>query len=246
MKKAIAITLALMILGALPLALAQDAAPAAGRESTLIVTGSASVTLQPDYATLNLGVVAQAETVADAQAQNATQMTAVLAALEKAGVAKEDIQTSYFTVNPVYGDMAASYEMSAVYPNPGGKPVGYRVENTLQVTLRDIGSIGRTLDEAMKAGANQSYGISFESTQRPQAYDKALQEAVKEARRKAELVAQAAGKTLGGLVELQEQNVGYGGGYMKTMAMDAAAPSTPISIGVLTVEASVQVTYQLP
>ncbi|NLV58457.1 MAG: SIMPL domain-containing protein [Clostridiales bacterium] len=246
MKKTIAISLVLLILVASSVALAQGNTPSPGRESTLTATGSAVVTLQPDFATLSLGVVAQAETVADAQAQNAVQMTAVLAALEKAGVAREDIQTSYFTVNPVYGDTASTYEMSAIYPNPSGKPVGYRVENTLQVTLRDIGSIGSTLDEAMKAGANQSYGISFESTQKAQAYDKALQEAVKEARRKAELMAQAVGQTLGSLVELLEQNAGYGGGYMKTMAMDAAYPGTPIVSGMLNVEASVQVTYQLP
>ena len=242
MKKAIAIALVLMILGALPVALAQDASPVPARERALTVTGSASVTLVPDYATLNLGVVAQAETVADAQAQNAIQMTALLAALEKAGIAKEDIQTRYFSVNPVYGDVASRYEMA--YPSPEGKPVGYRVENNVQVTLRDIDSIGRILDEAMKAGANQSYGISFESSQRAEAYDRALQEAVKEAQRKAGLVAQAANQTLGGLVEIQEQGVGYGTGYMKSMVMDAAS-STPIISGVLTVEASVQVTYQL-
>ena len=90
------------------------------------MTGSASVTLQPDFATLNLGVITQGETVAQAQADNAVQMTAVLEALEKAGVAKEDIQTSYFNVNPVYGDRG--YEM-AVYPGDG-KPVGYRVRTT--------------------------------------------------------------------------------------------------------------------
>ena len=107
--------------------------------------------------------------------------------------------------------------------------------------------IGGVLDQAMAAGANQSYSLSFDSTQKDQAYDKALQEAVKEARRKGELLAQAAGKTLGNLVELQEQAVtGYGGAYMKSMVMDAAAPSTPIVAGTLTVEATVQAAYQLP
>ncbi len=242
MKKILALCMGLMLLAVAPLALAQGTAAESGGQALLKVTGSASVTLQPDFATLNLGVITQGETVAQAQADNAVQMTAVLEALEKAGVAKEDIQTSYFNVNPVYGDRG--YEM-AVYPSDG-KPVAYRVENNLLVTIRNLEQIGGTLDQAMAAGANQSYSLSFDSTQKDQAYDKALQEAVKEARRKGELLAQAAGETLGSLVELQEQAVtGYGGAYMKSMVMDAA-PSTPIVAGTLTVEATVQATYQLP
>ncbi|MEA5013801.1 MAG: SIMPL domain-containing protein [Candidatus Limiplasma sp.] len=243
MKKMIAICMGLIMLAMAPVAMAQEAS-AAGRDSLLTVTGSASVMIQPDFATLNLGVMTQGQTVAEAQAQNAVQMKAVLEALQKAGVAKEDIQTSYFNVYPVFGDMSASYEME-VYPDVDGKPVGYRVENNLLVTLRDLDNIGSILDQAMAAGANQSYSLSFDSAQKPQAYDRALQEAVKEAQRKAGLVAQAADKTLGNLVELQELGIGYGGGYMKSMVMDAAA-STPIVAGTLTVEASVQVTYQLP
>lgn len=242
MKKILAICMSLLLLGLAPMALAQGAGDAS-QGSLLTVMGSASVELQPDFATLNLGVVTVGDTVAQAQADNATLMAALLAALEKAGVAKEDIHTSYFNVYPVFGDAGVSYGMS--YSSEGGKPKGYRVENNLLVTLRDLGGIGGVIDQAMAAGANQSYSLAFDSTRRSEAYDKALQEAVKEARRKGELMALAADKTLGSLVELQEQNMGYGGGYMKSMAMDAVA-ATPIITGSLTVEASVQATYQMP
>ncbi len=236
MRKWIALWAALLMLSALPVALAEES-----EDRVLTATGSAQVMIEPDYATAVLGISSYSETVAAAQAQNATQMTALLEALEKAGVAKENIQTSHFSVYPVYSSDHASLS----YPQSEGEATGYRVENSVQVTLRDLSGIGRILDAAVEAGANQNYGISFDSTKRGEAYDKALQEAVKEAQRKAGLMAQAAGCQLGVLEELVEQGGGYGGGvYMKSM-MDTAA-STPIMSGTLTVEATVLVTYRLP
>ncbi len=243
MRKLFLMVMVCALLAVFPVALAEQPAQAAPG-ALLSVSGSAVVTLQPDYATLNLGVSTQAETVADAQAQNASQMNALLTALEGAGVAKEDIQTQYFSINPVYGNINNPMEMTT-YPMDGGKPVGYRVENNLQVTLRKIDSLGSTLDVAMQAGANQSYGLSFESTQRAEAYDKALQEAVKEAQRKAQLMAAASGKELGALETLTEQGEGYSGPYMKTMALEADR-STPIVSGTITVEATVQAEYRMP
>lgn len=237
MKRMIAFLMACLFLGLCPLALAEET-----KAGSLTVTGTATVTLEPDYATLHLGVTTQAETMAAAQEQNATQMNALLDVLAGAGVAKEDLQTSHFNVNPVY-----NYEMQSMSNSSGGSNdiVGFRVENSLQVTVRDLAGIGTLLDTAMQAGANQNYGLNFESSKSAEAYDKALAEAVGEAARKAGLLATASGKQLGDLQHLEE-SLNYGGGvpYAKNMAMDMAV-STPILSGTLTVSASVQAVYLL-
>lgn len=240
MKKIIALLVSCMLVLSLPMALAEGTPLG---ESTLSVTGSATVVIQPDFATVSLGVTTQAETVGDAQGTNAHQMNAVMAALKEAGISEDDLKTSYFNVSPAYGDASVSYD-AVSFPG-GGKPMGYRVENNIQVTVRELPRVGEILDIAMKAGANQSYGLSFESTKRAEAYDKALQEAVKEARRKAELMAQATGGQLGALVELQEQGGGYGGMYTKAMSLDSVG-GTPVASGTLSVEATVVAVYQLP
>ncbi len=232
MKKTLcALLLIMALLVTLPAALADE------EDSVLTVSGTGVVTLIPDYATLNLGVSAQASTVSEAQSQSAAQMTKLLEALKAMGIKDEDIQTSYFSINPIYdySSMGSSEQVT-----------GYRVDNSLSVTVRVLDDVSRVLDGAMAAGANQSYGLTFESTRRAEAYDQALQMAVQEAARKAELMAAATGKELRGLKAVTEQTGGYRGEYvMSAKMMDGATGGTPIMAGTLTVEATVQSVYYL-
>lgn len=72
--------------------------------------------------------------------------------LVDAGIAKEDIQTSGFSV------YAERFGQDG--PLPDDK-VNYRVSNNVQVTIRDLDKVGEVLDAAMKSGANNIYGIEF-------------------------------------------------------------------------------------
>ena len=230
MKKMIAILAGLALLMAAPLALAEG-------EATLTVTGTGVVTLTPDYVTLNLGVNTQAETVTAAQEKNAALMNALVDALMARGIAKEDIQTNYFSINPVYdyGSMSIASDT----------PMGYRVDNSLLVIVRDLNAVSQTLDAAVKAGANQSYGLTFESTQKAAAYDQALKNAAAEAARKAGVLAEASGKSLGDLQKMAEQTGGYRGEYASILNMADSGRGAPIMSGTLSVEASVEMTYSL-
>lgn len=230
MKKTIALLLCILLLAAAPLALADS-------DATLTVSGTGVVTLTPDYATLTLGVGTQATTVTEAQEQNAAQMTSLIAALRAAGIAEEDMQTSYFSINPIYDYNSFSNGSQAIQ--------GYQVDNSLLVTIRDLGGISKVLDEAMKAGANQSYGLSFESSKKNEAYDQAMQNAAAEGTRKAGVLAGASGKTLGDLEKVEEQTSGYRGEYVTASKMMDAGTSTPIMTGTLTVEATVVMTFAL-
>lgn len=228
MKKLIALILSLLLLAA-P-ALAETAAPGA----TITVTGSASVSLEADYAQVSVGVSTKAATVEEATSQNGEAIRSVIAALTAYGIAEEDIATSSYSVHAEYDYMTGKAVLS-----------GYNVTNQLTVIIRDMEHIGATLDEATKAGANNIYNVEFCSTQSAEAQDEALTLAVQDAMRKAKLLAGAAGLTAGGIVSIEESSAVH---YtvattFKAEARDAA--SNVILPDDLTVSASVTIVFEL-
>ena len=196
MKKLLALLLACALL--LPcLALAES--PAAASGATITVTGSASVTLKADYARISVGVSTSAKTVEEATQQNSTTIFAVIEALKTAGVQEDDIATSNYSVH-------AEYDYSSF---GGQKLTGYNVTNQLTVIIRDMEHIGATLDKATAAGANNIYNIEFLSTKADEAQDEATVYAVQDAMRRASLLANAAGLTLGGIVSISDSSTGW-------------------------------------
>ncbi|MBQ8537793.1 MAG: SIMPL domain-containing protein [Clostridia bacterium] len=218
----------------LTLALILWTLPALGAEAVITVTASGSVSLQPDYATVTLGAQTSAATVQEAQAENTLIIQAVLAAVKAQGVEEKDIATQSFYLTPVYD-----------YTSDSMSVTGYRVENMLAITVRDLNNAAAVLDAGIAAGANQAYDISFGSSAQAQAQDEALRAAVQEGQRKAAMMAQAAGRTLGDLVSITEIQSSYPA-YRSVKNLDAAAgAATPILSQTLEVTAGVEMTYTL-
>ena len=196
MKKLLALTLILLL--ALP-SLACAESFAAANDATLTVTGSASVTLTADYVRVSVGVSTTAATVEEASTLNNTSIHAVIAALKEAGVAEEDIATSNYSVHAEYDYASGSQQLA-----------GYNVTNQLSVIIRDMEHIGATLDKATAAGANNIYNIEFLSTQADAAQDEAIGYAVQDTMRRARLLADAAGLSLGGVKSISDSTASYG------------------------------------
>ena len=163
--------------------------------ATLTVNGSAAVALTADYAQASVGVSTRSESVTDASARNAEAIRAVIAALVAAGVDEKDIATSNYSVHAEYD-----------YSTQPAALAGYNVSNQLTVVLRDTTCIGATLDQAIAAGANTIHSIDFRSTRSAEAQDQALQLAVHDAWRKAELLASASGLKVVGVLEISESS----------------------------------------
>lgn len=218
------------------------AIPAPAEESftanTVSALGTASVTVSPDSATMTIGVSTQDKLVTDAQTANSATMQSVLDALRKGGVADADLQTQNYSVSPLY-----SYQNSKFGDQQSVS--GYEVSNSVSVTVRALDQLPALLDATIAAGANQSYGINFLSSQNAAAYDQALTAATQDAVRKARLLAAAAGRTPSDVLQVSETNDGYSvypAG--KAVAYDSSA-STPIETGSLTVTANVRVVLAL-
>lgn len=209
-------------------------------QRAMTVSGEASVDVRPDMAVIMAGVVAQGETAKAALDANATSTRAVIATFKDEQIDAKDIETSGFSLQPVY-----------VYPQQGDgqqqppRISGYSVSNTVSVKIRDLESLGVVLDKAVAAGANTINGIEFIVSGQSAALDEARAQAVTEARRKAEFYAKAAGVKLGRVLAISEAT-GASPPVMPMLksarAMDA---STPIEPGEQRLDAQVSVTFEL-
>jgi uncharacterized protein YggE len=169
--RAAAISLALGA-AAGPPALAQTLTPAAEgvfRTTTLSLAAEGRTRLAPDRATINLGVVSDAPTASAAMQANARQMSQVMDALRKGGIAAKDVQTSNVGLEAQY-----AYEQ-----NLPPRLTGYRASNQVTITVRDLTRLGAAADAAVSAGANQINGISFSLADSTAAEDVARQSAVR-------------------------------------------------------------------
>jgi uncharacterized protein len=199
-------------------------APAGG----ITVTGNGSVTVTPDGGTMSFGTVSQAKTAATALAAGSQAVARVIEALLNAGVAKKDVQTSEVSLSPRTNEN-------------GDEVVGYTATNDVTANVRGIGDLGRAIDAAVKAGANQVYGPGLLASDQDAAYRRALEAAVADARAKAETLASSSGTTVGKITTIVESGATPEPLPMATVARDAAA--TPIEPGTQTIEAIVTVTF---
>ncbi|MBS1859647.1 MAG: SIMPL domain-containing protein [Acidobacteria bacterium] len=212
------------------LLLALAALAAAQTNRTIQATGTATVTANPDQASLDVGVVTTGATAQDSAAQNAIQTSAVINALKTVLAGNGTIQTQYYSVSPRYVPNSSTIS-------------GYTTNNTLHVTATDLSILGKLIDAANGAGANSVSGISFGLQNSDPFMQQALAAAAKQAVAHAGAIAGGLGGTVGPVLSAQE-----GGSYTPVAVSGAAAGagvSTPMETGTVKVSATVTLVVQL-
>jgi len=201
-------------------------------DKLVTVTGEATVAATPDAAVIRIGVSSQGKTARAASDANAKDMTAVLAAIGESGVAAQDVQTSWLSLQPQYD------------PNKSGaaRLTGFQVNNQVTVKIRDIGKLPAVLDRAIAAGANEMSGIEFVVSEQAKLLDKARAGAIADAYRKAELFANAAGMKVGRVMAIAEEGSAPPLRVLQPMRAGAAVPIAP---GEQSLRAVVTVSYEL-
>ena len=204
---------------------------------SISVTGTGKVSGKPDMASIDVGVTSQATTAKQALAVNSTSMTTLVAAVKDHGVAEKDVQTSNFSVNPVYTNDSSGRN---------ARITGYQVTNQVHLRVRNLAGLGDLLDAIVQNGANSVNGISFYIENADKLMDTARGKAVEDAHRKAVLYAGAAGVKLGRVLYINES-----GGYspptpgLMMHSYRAAAASTPIEIGEEEMQSNINVVYAI-
>jgi uncharacterized protein YggE len=215
------------------LAHAADAAP-----PRIIVSGEGEASTAPDMALLTLSVMREAKTAREALDANNDAMAAVIAGMKAAGVADRDLQTAGIQVNPRY----------TFKNNPDGSQeavlTGYQVTNTLSVRVRDLDRTGEIIDKAVTLGVNQGGGISFVNEDPSATVTEARKRAVADAIAKAKVLAEAAGVTLGRVLEISDQFAAPPG-PMLAKSFDMAASAVPVQAGENSYRVQVSVTFEI-
>jgi uncharacterized protein YggE len=211
-------------------AIAQGEAAVPDRRQITVV-GRGEVKGQPDTASIQIGVTTEATTAQEALTQNNTQAQAIYAKLAELGIEPKDIQTSNFSIFPSYDDK-------------GREITGYRVNNSLTVTIRNVDQAGALLDQVVEVGANQIQGISFSVSDPSGLQEQARLQAIQDASARAAQLAQAANATLGKVLIITE-NVGSRPLLPTAIEAVDTGAGVPIQPGQQQVSVAVQVTYAL-
>jgi hypothetical protein len=197
------------------------------------VTGEATVSAAPDQARIEAGVTSDAKTAREASDANNAAMGKVLLALKGTGIDEKDFQTSRLSLQP----------QSAPNRSGASSIVGYRASNRVTILLRDVSGLANTIDTLVSAGANDIGGIEFKISNASKLLDDAREQALADARRKAEIYAKAAGVTLGGPVSIAEG--GSPGPIAYRRMASTMAAGVPVAQGEETLQVTLSVSWAI-
>ena len=206
---------------------------------SVTASGEAVITVEPDQAEIDIGVVTQAKNAPDATRENADKLARVMAEIKKTLGKGDEVKTASYSLNPNYR-----------YPQ-GGKPelVGYTATNILRIRTGTLANVGKLIDGAMQSGANTIHRLLFNLKDEQAAQLQALRQASAKAKAKAEAMAEALGLRIVTVLSIVEGDRGVRpimmaqarGAQMETLA---AAP-TPVEAGTIEVRSSVTLTAEL-
>ena len=234
MKKLIALFVALVMVLFSVVALA---------ETKITVNGTGEVRVSADTAIISLGVNARDKDVLKAQQRVNETIAAIRTALIEQGVKEENINTDFINIYPLYD-----------YSNDQEQLAAYNASSTLAIKVTDMESVGTLIDVCFAAGANTLNGISFSASETEEAKTEVMKKAVTDAKKKAEILAEASGLKITGIEIISEGGVysyqnNVGNVYSRTTGMEEPAEveedlGTVVQSAKLIVSASVSITFE--
>ena len=211
-------------------------------KNTIAVSGTGEVAAKPDLALVTFSVVTEGKTVAAALEENTRKMNAVIAQAKGQGVEEKDLKTTSFTIYPRYDYTRA--------PSPvSGKRVlvGYEVRQSLQVKIRDLEKVGKMLQIAADAGANQVGDLQFTIDNQDELKKQARAQAIQKAKEQAKEIASQLDVRLVRIVDFQESRIVPRFYALEARALDAdVGTSIPdIETGENEISVTVTLTYEI-
>ncbi|NRB34582.1 MAG: SIMPL domain-containing protein [Rhodobacteraceae bacterium] len=210
----------------------------AQQSGEIVVTGTGEVSAAPDMAVIRLGVSHRSDSAQMAMEQVNDGAARLLRRITARGVEPRDVQTGRIGLQPVRGVNSTSGLGSNVNWDL------FEASAMLTIRLRDASILGDVMQELLEVGGNQIFGLSF-GLQEPDPFEQqARLAAVRDAQDKANQLAEAAGVTLGPLLELTEHGNG-GSRPMMEMAASARSDAMPVALGAVDVRVSVHMRFAI-
>jgi uncharacterized protein YggE len=230
---------------------AQDAPAGCDASRSVNVSGTAVVNVIPDRVLIQLGVQSNGSTPQQVEAINSATINRVTKALHAQGIKDKDIVTDWYVIRPVY-DPSNSLHIK-----------GYRIDNVVAVTLRDINKVNPVIVGALEAGTNEVINVEFYLSDLRKYRDQARELAMKAAQEKARDLAGAAGAKTGCLMNINENTWSYYNGWWygrdssnlwtqnvvqnaaPTGGESALSEAGPVDLGQISVRAEVSASFGL-
>jgi uncharacterized protein YggE len=179
----------------------QEPALACDSSRSIHVSGTAVVNVTPDRVLIQLGIQSNGKTPNQVEAINSSTINQIIRALGKQGVQEKDVVTDYYVIQPIYDSYDSLYIK------------GYRINNVVAVTLRDISKVNDIITAALGAGANQVINVEFYLSDLRTYRDQARELAMVAAQEKAQDLATAAGSDAGCVLSINENTWSYYNGW---------------------------------
>lgn len=209
-------------------------------QDRVTIIGEGRATAVPDVAVINVGVLADRATVAQAQKESTGKINNIVSSLKDFKIDEKDIKTAGYQVSPKYN-----------WSDGNQRIIGYIVSQSVEVKLRDFDKIGSVLAKATELGANQVSGPSF-TIDDPEKYRvEAREKAIVQAREKAETLAKQVGINLGSIVGFSESDgsnypvYGSDAAYGIGGSMEKSLPAPDIQAGSQEVNVIVTISYEI-
>ena len=225
--------------------------PVCDTNRSVQVSGTAIINVTPDRGLIQLGVQSNGGTPGAVEVVNSAATRAVVNAVLVLGVEAKDIATDWYVIEPVYENYDSLYIK------------GYRINNVIAITVRDVTKVSRVIAAALQAGANQVINVDLYTSELRKYRDQARELAMKAAKEKAQALAKAAGAEAGCVLSINENSwASYMGWYGRSQnqvqwtqnVMQNTAPSPvagngsdnePISLGQISVKAEINASFGL-
>jgi uncharacterized protein len=216
------------------------------------VVGEGKVTAIPDVAQFTFSVITEGKKdIAALQKENVDATNKAIDFLKAQGIEAKDIKTTNYSLNPKYQYYDCRSPESSITPCPPAEIVGYTITQTVSVKIRDFAKIGAVVSGVVDAGANSVSSLSFTVDDSTALENQAKEEAITQAKAKAELIARAGGFKIGRLISLEDSytpyyyGYGLGGGDMKAESVSSAIPVPTIEPGSQEITINVTLRYEI-
>ena len=208
------------------------------------VSGTGTVTVQPDEGYITIGVVTHNDSSAKAVRENSETVDSLYSTLKKLGIKKTDLETVRFNVAQRYKEVpdGKNDDGQTIYKTV---PAGFIVTNLINVTVCDLSNFGKILDAVTQNGANSIQNIGFGYSNKQAKLVEARALAAKDAIAKAKTMALGFAFKLGNIVSISENSNNYYPRSYSKMAAESVGGSVPVSSGSLSYSVTVNVTWEI-
>jgi uncharacterized protein YggE len=211
----------------------------AAAEGKMRVLGRATIEAVPDHVSVRLGITNKAPSPTAALDQNSAVAKKIIEFAKKFGIGERDIQTDSINLAPAFKTVR----------DPNGttrqEPDGYTASNMVRVKLSDMARLGTFMREALDQGATNINSVQFGLSQPEKAADEARVEAVEDAGRQANLLAQAAKVKLGPIQEIAHPPRSQRADGFADMPVLTRAAQVPVEVGTLRIHAEVEIIWAI-